>query len=205
MTAKRRSQTDRSAATRDALIQVARERFADHGYGGVGTEAIVRAAGVTRGALYHQFADKAELFAAVVEAVEADVMSRIDVAVATSGLGDVIQLMKLGADTWLDACSDPSISRIMLVDAPSVLGWERWREIGLKYGMGMVQALLGQAMATGRIRTQPVAPLAHVLIGALDEATLYVVRHQDRPAALAEVRAVLRDLIDAFAVGSNSR
>jgi len=200
MTAKRRSQTDRSTATRDALVQVARERFAEHGYGGVGTEAIVRAAGVTRGALYHQFADKTELFAAVVEAVEADVMSRIDVAVATSGLADVIDLMKLGADTWLDACSDPSISRIMLVDAPSVLGWERWREIGLKYGMGMVQALLGQAMAMGRIRTQPVAPLAHVLIGALDEATLYVVRHDDRPAALAEVRTVLRELIDAFAI-----
>jgi AcrR family transcriptional regulator len=199
MTAKRRSQTDRSAATRDALVQVARERFAEHGYGGVGTEAIVRAAGVTRGALYHQFADKTELFAAVVEAVEADVMSRIDVAVATSGLDDVIDLMKLGADTWLDACSDPAISRIMLVDAPSVLGWERWREIGLKYGMGMVQALLGQAMAMGRIPTQPVAPLAHVLIGALDEATLYVVRHDDRRAALAEVRAVLRALIDALA------
>jgi AcrR family transcriptional regulator len=201
MTAKRRTQSDRSAATRDALIQVARERFAEHGYGGVGTEAIVRAAGVTRGALYHQFADKTELFAAVVEAVEGDVMSRIDVAVATSGLADVIDLMKLGADTWLDACSDPSISRIMLVDAPSVLGWERWREIGLRYGMGMVQALLGQAMTMGRIVQQPVAPLAHVLIGALDEATLYVVRHEDRAAALTEVRSVLRALIDAFAVG----
>jgi AcrR family transcriptional regulator len=203
MTANRRTQSDRSAATRDALIQVARERFAEHGYGGVGTEAIVRAAGVTRGALYHQFADKTELFAAVVEAVEADVMSRIDVAVATSGLADVIDLMKLGADTWLDACSDPSISRIMLVDAPSVLGWERWREIGLKYGMGMVQALLGQAMTMGRIAQQPVAPLAHVLIGALDEATLYVVRNEDRATALAEVRAVLRALIDAFAVGAD--
>ncbi|HEY2297734.1 MAG TPA: TetR/AcrR family transcriptional regulator [Jatrophihabitans sp.] len=203
MTAKRRTQTDRSAATRDALVQVARERFAEHGYGGVGTEAIVRAAGVTRGALYHQFADKTELFAAVVEAVEADVMSRIDVAVATSGLADVIDLMKLGADTWLDACSDPSISRIMLVDAPSVLGWERWREIGLKYGMGMVQALLAQAMTMGRIVQQPVAPLAHVLIGALDEATLYVVRHADRAAALTEVRSVLRALIDAFAVGAD--
>src|SRR5689334_22733905 len=197
MTAKRRSQTDRSAATRDALIQVARERFAEHGYGGVGTEAIVRAAGVTRGALYHQFADKAELFAAVVEAVEADVMSRIDVAVATSGLADVIELMKLGADTWLDACSDPAISRIMLVDAPSVLGWERWREIGLRYGLGIVQGLLTHAMAIGRIAEQPVEPLAHVFIGALDEATLYAVRSADREAALREVRAVLRAMIDA--------
>ena len=151
---------------------------------GVGTEAIVRAAGVTRGALYHQFADKTELFAAVFEAVEAEVMARIDAAVATSGLADVIELMKLGADTWLDACSDPAVSRIVLVDAPAVLGWERWREIGLRYGMGMVQGLLAQAMSIGRIARQPVEPLAHVLIGALDEATLYAVRHADREVAL---------------------
>jgi hypothetical protein len=136
----------------------------------------------------------------VFEAVEADVMARIDAAVADSGLADVIDLMKLGADTWLDACSDPAISRIILVDAPSVLGWERWREIGLRYGMGMVQGLLTHAMSIGRIAEQPVDPLAHVFIGALDEATLYAVRAEDRDAALVEVRAVLRALIDAFAL-----
>jgi AcrR family transcriptional regulator len=200
MTVERRTQRARSAATRDALVQVARGQFATHGYAGVGTEAIVRAAGVTRGALYHQFADKSELFAAVFEAVEAEVMGRIDAAVATSGLADVIELMKLGADTWLDACSDPAVSRIILVDAPAVLGWERWREIGLRYGLGMVQGLLAQAMSIGRIARQPVEPLAHVLIGALDEATLYAVRHADREVALREVRAVLRAMIDAFAL-----
>jgi AcrR family transcriptional regulator len=200
MTVERRSQRERSAATRDALVQVAREQFAAHGYAGVGTEAIVRAAGVTRGALYHQFADKTELFAAVFEAVEAEVMARIDAAVATSGLADVVDLMKLGADTWLDACSDPAISRIILVDAPSVLGWERWREIGLRYGMGMVQGLLTHAMSIGRIAEQPVEPLAHVFIGALDEATLYAVRHADRQVALTEVRAVLRAMIESFAL-----
>lgn len=199
MTAKRRSQADRSATTREALIAAARAQFAEHGYAGVGTEAIVRAAGVTRGALYHQFADKTELFAAVVEAVEAQVMSRIDRAVAESGLADVLDLMKLGTDTWLDACSDPRISRIIVVDAPAVLGWQRWREIGLRYGMGMVQGILAQAMEMGRIPRQPVAPLAHVLIGALDEATLYIVRGTDRTTALAEVRTVLRRLIDALA------
>ena len=108
--------------------------------------------------------------------------------------------MKLGADTWLDACSDPAISRIILVDAPSVLGWERWREIGLRYGMGMVQGLLTHAMSIGRIAEQPVEPLAHVFIGALDEATLYAVRHADREVALTEVRAVLRAMIESFAL-----
>ncbi len=204
MTVERRSQSDRSAATRDALVHVARAQFADRGFAGVGTEAIVRAAGVTRGALYHQFADKAALFEAVFEAVEAEVMARIDAAVANSGLADVIELMKLGSDTWLEACSDPAISRIILIDAPSVLGWERWREIGLRYGMGMVQGLLTYAMSIGRIREQPVEPLAHVFIGALDEATLYAVRHADRDAALAEVRTVLRAMIDSFAAPAGS-
>lgn len=200
MTVERRSQADRSTTTRDSLVRVAGQLFAEHGYAGVGTEAIVRAAGVTRGALYHQFADKSELFAAVVEAIEAEVMASIDTAVATSGLADVVELMKRGTDTWLDACSDPRISRVMLVDAPSVLGWERWREIGLRHGMGMVQGLLSQAMALGRIADQPVAPLAHVLIGALDEAALFVVRSDDRELALGQVRRVLRDLVDAMTI-----
>ena len=93
----------------------------------------------------------------------------------------------------------PAISRIILVDAPSVLGWERWREIGLRYGMGMVQALLTHAMSIGRIPEQPVEPLAHVFIGALDEATLYAVRHADRDAGTGRGAAVLRAMIDSFA------
>jgi AcrR family transcriptional regulator len=199
MTAYRRSQSDRSAATRDGLIQVARALFAEHGFAGVGTETIVRRAGVTRGALYHQFTDKADLFAAVVEAVEADVTGRIGQLVAASGQSDPIAVMKLGADSWLDACADPEASQILLLDAPSVLGWERWREIGLRYGMGLVQALVTHAIEVGRIPPQPVAPLAHILIGALDEAALYVVRQSDQKAAREEVRAVLARLIDALA------
>jgi AcrR family transcriptional regulator len=200
MAANRRSQQDRSAATRDSLIQVARDLFAQHGYAAVGTETIVRQAGVTRGALYHQFTDKADLFAAVVEAVEAEVTGRIGELVGASGESDPIAVMKVGADTWLDACADPEASQILLVDAPSVLGWERWREIGLRYGMGLVQALITHAIEVGRIPPQPVAPLAHVLIGALDEAALFVVRQSDQQAAREEVRAVLARMIDALAI-----
>jgi AcrR family transcriptional regulator len=199
MTAKPRSQRDRSSATRDGLIQVARGLFAEHGYAGVGTETLARRAGVTRGALYHQFADKADLFAAVVEAVEAEVTGRIGEMVAASGQSDPIAVMKLGANTWLDACADPAASRILLIDAPSVLGWERWREIGLRYGMGLVQALITHAIEVGRIPDQPVAPLAHILIGALDEAALFVVRQDDQQAAREEVRVVLARLIDSLA------
>jgi AcrR family transcriptional regulator len=193
-----RTQAARSAATKDALVRAARPMFAAVGFGGVGAEAIVRAAGVTRGAMYHQFADKTELFAAVFEAVEVDLTARIDAAVSAAGESDPIILMKIGARSWLEACADAEVHRIALVDAPVVLGWERWREIGMRHGMGLVQSLLSYAVETGRIRAQPVVPLAHVLIGALDEAALYVAQSDDPVRARAEVSAVLDDVIDAL-------
>ncbi len=200
MTAPRRAQADRSAATRDALVAAARPLFAADGFAGVGTEAIVRAAGVTRGALYHQFADKTALFAAVFEAVEAEVTARIGAAVGGSGASDPLVLMKLGAGAWLDACADPEVQRIVLVEGPAVLGWARWREIGLRHGMGLVHGLLAVAIEQGRIAEQPVEPLAHVLIGALDEAALYVAQSADQAAARSAVGAVVEQLVDALGV-----
>jgi AcrR family transcriptional regulator len=197
-----RTQAQRSAATRDALVRAARPLFAADGFAGVGTEAIVRAAGVTRGAMYHQFADKTELFAAVFEIVEAELTQRIDAVVSNSGLSDPVELMRLGARAWLDACAEPEAHRIVLVEAPAVLGWERWREVGLRYGLGLVQGLLSYAIDVGRIRRQPVEPLAHVLIGALDEAALYAAQSPEPDHARADVLAVLEDLLTALAVPS---
>jgi AcrR family transcriptional regulator len=198
MSTPQRSQAARSAATREALIGAARPLFAEHGFGKVGTESIVRSAGVTRGALYHQFADKTELFAAVFEQVEAELTQRIDAVVSNAGTADPVELMKLGAATWMLACTEPEVHRIVLVEAPAVLGYQRWREVGLRYGLGLVQSLLGYAMEVGAIRRQPTEPLAHVLIGALDEAALYVAQAADRQTALAEVTVVLNDLMTAL-------
>lgn len=189
---KPRTQASRSAATRAALVAAARPLFADRGFGAVSTEAVVRAAGVTRGALYHQFADKTELFAAVLEAVETDLMGRIDAAVSESGLTDVLELMTFGARTWLVACADPEVHRIVLVDGPAVLGYERWRRIGLDYGMGLVRALVDAGLATGRIVAQPAEALGFALIGALDEAALYVAEAPDRAQALEDMVEVFR-------------
>ncbi|HEY8763442.1 MAG TPA: TetR/AcrR family transcriptional regulator [Solirubrobacteraceae bacterium] len=185
--------------TRAALIQAARPLFAEHGFAGVSTEAIVQAAGMTRGALYHHFADKAELFAAVYEAIENDIATRIGNQIAAAGASDPLEVMTLGAHTWLDACVDPEVQQIVLLDGPTVLGWERWREIGMRYGMGLVEGVLAQAIKLGRIPPQPVAPLAHVLVGALDEAAMYVATASDHAAANQEMRAVLARLIAGIA------
>jgi len=197
-----RTQADRSASTRQALIDAARPLFAEHGFGSVAMETIVKEAGVSRGALYHQFADRTDLFAAVFEEVEGGVSAKIGTVVAESGTTDPIEAMVIGADAWLDASVDPEVQRIVLIDAPAVLGWERWREIGLRYGIGLVEALLGHAVEAGRIPEQPLRPLAHVLIGAMDEAALYVAREEDQETARAEAGTVLRNLIIAISIES---
>jgi AcrR family transcriptional regulator len=196
----RRPQADRSARTRSALVAAARPQFAAAGFAGVSTEAIVRAAGVTRGALYHHFADKTELFAAVFETVEAQVMGQLAVLVSASGATDPIEAMRVGARAWLNACADPEVHRIMLVDAPGVLGWARWREICLDYGLGLVRALVAAAMAAGRIAPGPDLPFAHLLIGALDEAALFVAQAPDPAPARAAMAAGLDAFITALAI-----
>jgi AcrR family transcriptional regulator len=195
-----RTQADRSAATKDALVRAARPLFARDGFGAVSTEAIVRAAGVSRGAMYHQFKDKTALFEAVFEAVQQDVTTRLATTVGQAGETDPIALMELGAHAWLDACAEPEVQRIVLLDAPAVLGWERWRELGLKYGSGLVEAMLAHAISVGRIEDQPVRPLAHVLIGSLDEAAMYVVRAEDPALARDQMRTVISRLVRALSV-----
>lgn len=199
MTIPRRTQADRSAATRAVLVAAARRLFADHGYAEVGTERIVQAAGVTRGALYHQFVGgKVELFAAVFEQVEVELMGRLTDLITAAPTRDVRALLLAGADAWLDASTEPEVQRIVLLDGPSVLGWERWREIGLRYGLGLVTAVLADAVSTGAIPMQPVDPLAHALVGALDEAALYVARSADPVTARTEMGPVVDRLVNGL-------
>jgi AcrR family transcriptional regulator len=195
MKVNRRSQVDRSAATRAALVAAARGLFAERGFGGVGTETIVQAAGVTRGALYHQFADKTALFEAVYEAIEEDLAAGLGERILAAGVEDPVEAMALGADAWLDACREQEVQQIVLLDGPAVLGWQRWRDIGLRYGLGLVEGMLARAIEVGRIPPQPVSPLAHVLVGALDEAALYIARSEDQVAASEEIRAVIARLV----------
>ncbi|HVS28394.1 MAG TPA: helix-turn-helix domain-containing protein [Solirubrobacteraceae bacterium] len=188
---------EQSAATRDSLVAVARELFAERGYGDVPTEEIVRRAGVTRGALYHHFRDKRDLFHAVVEQVEIELTQRI----ATESLAgkDPVEALQIGAQAFLDACREPAIQQILLADAPSVLGWSAWRELGSRYGLGVIEAALGAAMDAGLIARQPIKPLSHLLLGGLDEAAMYVATADDAASARAEMGAILDRYLRALA------
>ena len=142
----RRTQAERTAATRAKLLGASRKLFAVNGFADVSTQEIVAAAGVTRGALYHQFADKAELFAAVYEEVEAELVTQIATRIAEAEPADHLAAMRTGARLFLDLCSAPDVQRIVLIDAPAVLGWERWREIDAANGLGLIEASLAAAI-----------------------------------------------------------
>jgi AcrR family transcriptional regulator len=179
-------------------VGAARRLFAEQGFAEVSTDAIVAAAGVTRGALYHQFADKAALFEAVVAAVEADIARRLAEDAAAAGISDPVEVLRHATRTWLDICVEPEILRIALVDGPSVLGWTHWRQVCYLHVLGLVRGLLAQAIELGRIRPRPVMPLAHVFMGAADEAALYVAEAEDRTQARADMIDILDQLIQGL-------
>ena len=188
----------RSEATRQRLLTAARTLFAERGYAGVATEEIVQAAGVTRGALYHQFRDKADLFAAVAETAQAEVAHRITSGAQADGQVDPMTALYAGVRRFLEACAEPAVERILLLDGPAVLGWQAWRELSDSYGLGLLQHGLQAAVDAGAISPQPVVPLAHVLIGALDECALYVARAADPAAARQQCTAILQQLLDGL-------
>jgi len=191
-------QAARSAATRAALIGAARPLFGERGYANVGTEEIAHAAGVTRGALYHQFADKRELFLAVVEEVEVQIIGRISARLAAADPSDPLGALADGAEVLIDAILEPEIRQITALDAPGVLGWDTWREISERYGLGLIDAALVVAIAQGALPQQPVRPLAHLLLGALNEGAMYVALAEDVPTARTQTLAALRTLLEAM-------
>jgi AcrR family transcriptional regulator len=191
-----RTQASRSESTRAALMAAARQLFAERGYAEVGTEEIVREAGVTRGALYHHFAGKRELLAAVYEQLEAEIAT--DIAGSVEPGAPMIATLQTGAARFLDRCLEPEVQRIALLDAPAVLGWERWREIGARYGLGLIEGLLQAGIEAGELRAQPVKPLAHALLGSLDEIAMLVARADDPVAVRAEAGETLDVLLGAL-------
>jgi AcrR family transcriptional regulator len=194
----KRTQAERTEATRAALIEAARPLFAQRGYAEVGTEEIARAAGVTRGALYHHFDGKRELFEAVYERIEIELAERIASGALEANASSPLAAMRAGAEMFLLASTEPETQRIVLLDGPSVLGWDRWREIATEHGLGLIEATLAAAVEAGEIEPQPVRPLAHVLMGALDEAAMLVARADDAEGMRTEVGQTLGALLDGL-------
>ena len=195
--ARPRTKAAQREATTKALIAAARQLFAERGYAAVGTEEIVQLAGVTRGALYHHFrGGKEELFRAALVQLSAETVR--SVAEAAQAGNDPWDALMAGADAFLDACATPEVQRIMLVDGPSVLGWDVWRAIDSDYGLGLLEQALRRATDAGARLPGSTTAVAHVLTGALDEAAMVVARAEDPAAARAEMGQTIRRLLEGL-------
>ena len=167
----RRSNAERHAETRAALLTAARALFADKGYAETGTPEIVKAAGVTRGALYYHFDDKRDLFRAVFEAEEQTLADRINAASAPH-VEDAVEALMAGTRAFLDAATDADTNRIVFVDGPAALGWETWREIDDAYAATTLREGLSAGMGAGALRDLPLDELTNLLGAAFNEAAL---------------------------------
>ena len=183
-------QHERTAATRGAIVGAARKLFAEGGYEATTIEDIARRAGVSKGALYHHYADKAEVLVAVYEDLEVEV---VELLLNTAGAeSEPVAALRAGCHAFLDACLNPVFRRIALIDAPSALGWERWRSIDARHGFGILRAGLQAAADHRRIGPDHLAERAHLMLAILIEAALVVGRSDDQRAT----RKAMGTLID---------
>lgn len=188
--------TERGEATRAALVGAARELFSERGYSRVGTNEVVAHAGVTRGAMYHHFRDKKDLFRAVYEQTEREIVESTAAAIST--VEDPWERLASGVHSFFDACTDPALRQIGLVDGPAVLGWQEWREIGGRYGMALVTLGLQNAMDAGVLRRADVRQLSHLVFGALGEAALLIANAEDPRATRKEAEATALVLLEGL-------
>jgi AcrR family transcriptional regulator len=172
----------RGEATRGQLIGIATRMFAERGYEDTSIEAVLREAGVSRGSLYHHFASKEALFEAVAEEVETSVGAQT--LAAASGSAGPLEALRAGFVAWIRLAGDPVVRRILLIDGPSVLGWERWRAMEEQHALGLIRAVLKIIADEGKTRPELVGTLSHVLLASVNEVALLVARSDDREAAM---------------------
>jgi AcrR family transcriptional regulator len=182
----RQTQTERSDATRAALLTAARDLFAEHGYAGASNDAIVAAAGVSRGALQHHFVDKRSLFMAVYEQVELDVVTATAEAAMAVGHGDPLEELRAGCHAYLDAVLDPAVQRICAIDGPAVLAPEIRNAITDRYALGLVREAVQQAIEQHEIVDAPTEPLTRTLLAAVIAAAQFVATADDTSSARVE-------------------
>jgi AcrR family transcriptional regulator len=183
---------ERAQATRHHLVEVATRLFADQGYDATSIETVLAEAGVSRGALYHHFPSKEALFEAVYSSGAASVAQ--DVIEEAMRAGAPLEMLRAGARSWLARVRDPIVRRIMLMDAPAVLGWQRWREIDEEHFLGTIKAAMREVVDTS-VSDERVDMLAHMHFGMLVELAMVIARGDQSDAAIDEAAGVVDDFL----------
>jgi AcrR family transcriptional regulator len=190
------TKAEQSAETRAIFIRVARQLFAEQGYGATSTEQILAQTGVTRGALYYQFADKADLFRAVCEQMQQEIVEQIVLAVKQTN--NAWQALLTGCDVVLDMAAQRDVQQILFLDAPSVLGWEEWQRIDAEQGDGLLIFGVQRAIETGYLKPQSAEALAMMINGAINEGVFWATRSSASVERLTAVRETLHQLLEGL-------
>jgi AcrR family transcriptional regulator len=185
---------ERGRATRTHLVDVATRLFAERGYDGTSIEAVLADSGVSRGSLYHHFPGKDALFWAVLEGVAARVGQQL--ADAERDAPDPVAALRIWGLEWIRLAGDPVFQQIVLIDAPAVLGWERWRELDEQANLGWIRAALGYAAGAGYFERRHVDAFAHIVLAAVNEAALMIARADDPAAALTVGESAIAEFLD---------
>jgi AcrR family transcriptional regulator len=194
--------------TRAALLDAARQLFAEKGYAGTGTEEIVARARVTRGALYHHFADKVGLFRAVVEAVAAELAQQLitrQLARPASDTDGPWDQLREGVQSFLEACTGSDFQRIVLIEGPAVLGPGAWSDLVEEHGLGLLRTWLERAIEDHQIDPLPADPLARLLAALIGEASLYIGQATDPGRARAEAGATIDRILTGLRPNPGAR
>lgn len=188
-----------ASVTRRTLISAARAAFGANGFAATTIDEITHAAGVTKGALYHHFSDKDDLFRAVVEDVKADVTSVVGAAFLDAAVEpDALDTVTRGCLAFVDAHSDPAVQRITILDARAVLDSSTRRALDGRYEVAVLRGALRRAVHLGVINPQPLGPLAHMLAGALTEACALLAEADDETLIRQDVEVVIRRLLEGL-------
>jgi AcrR family transcriptional regulator len=185
---------ERGQATRAHLIDVATRLFTERGYDGTSIEAVLAESGVSRGSLYHHFPGKDALFWAVLEGVAVRVGGQL--AAATRDIQDPVAALRAECLAWIRLASDPVVQQTALIDAPAVLGWQRWRELDEQGSLGPIRAVLAHAAETGQIEPRHVDTFAHIVLAATYEVALMIARADDPAAALSAGESAMAEFLD---------
>ncbi len=191
-----RTKASQREATTRQLIEIAREHFTRDGYASAAMEEIVAQAGVTRGALYHHFGSKEGLFLAVLHQVQQEIGEQVDEATAT--LTDAWEFLKIGSRAFLQASQAPQVRRILLIDAPAVVGWEAWRQADAEGAFPALREVLEQLQSEGALTGLSIDALAYLLSGAMNEAALWIAQSDQPDKALDSAVTALDALIDGL-------
>lgn len=191
----RRSKAETTETIRK-LIGIARTHFSEHGYANAALESIVNEAQLTRGAVYHHFRSKKELFRAVLEDVQREVSRRVESEASKSE--DPWQQLYLGCLAFIMAAVEESNRRILLIDGPAIMGWDTWREMDKSHSMRLLREQLGIMQDQGHIPRIPLDVLTHFISGGLNETALWLADESARPKTLDETMEVLTVLLEGL-------